>query len=303
MPSIKSFLAKKPIAIKVAKWINRKMSVDIQWEREKKQVLQKALSLFKENISLDVSKRNGFYIFHNKGNTLVLRNTYEPEVQQALMMLIGLDMLRNKTSVLADIGANIGLHTFYIKSKYPDMLILAFDPSPSSWKYLDLSLRYNKTEGVQVEKIALSNTNGIMDYFNWGEESSADALQNTNRVPGVKPNIFKVPVRKLDDIEGLPMITVYKMDCEGAELSILEGAVNTIIKTQPLILLEFFKTNRLAFGADTAKIFELLHRIDYSIYTIDLKLLDEALFDQLQETPLDNYILLPNTLFSRNAAC
>lgn len=277
----------------------RKKRREKEWAKEKKKVLKDASKMFPYDISLDVTKRNGIYVFHNKGNTLVQRGTsYEPIIQHALMVLLFLDKLRGKSTVLTDMGANIGLHTFFLKSRYKDLNIIAFDPSPTSWKYMELSIKYNNLHNIRLEKIALSDTNGTLDFYNWGDESSADSLKNTGRVPNVKPNIIQVPSKRLDDINDLPPITVIKMDCEGAELLILNGARRTLTENRPLILLEFHPTNRKAFNIATEDIFRFLSEIKYSLYSLHFELLDVCKFEVSQQENEENYIMLPNELLA-----
>lgn len=265
------------------------------WIIEKNEVLKKAKNIFTHDITLDVTKRYSTYIFHDKGNSLINRGAeYEVVTQHALMVLLFLDKLRSKSTIFADVGANIGLHTFYIKNKYPELNIIAIDPSPASWEYMELSINYNKIHGIRLERIALSDKNELLDFYCWGNESSADSLKDTCRVLNVKPNIIQVPAKRLDDIEGLPFITVMKMDCEGAELSILKGAIRTLKENRPLLLLEFNPTNRKAFNVATVDIFNFISEMNYSLYSLHFELLDAGKFDNLQQISEENYILLPD---------
>jgi FkbM family methyltransferase len=288
----------RPLHI-LAEWAYNFATIEIPWVVEKHLVLGDAKRSFPHELSLDVTKLYGAYIFHNKGNTLAkLGHIYEPEVQKALLTLIGLDKLRNKESVFADVGANIGLHTFFLKNRYPDLPIIAFDPSPSSWKYLEFSLRYNGTPGVRVEKFALSNIAGVLKFYNWGEESSADSLQDTHRVKGQHPIVIEVQGMKLDDFPESSKISVIKLDCEGAESLILRGARNTIRNNMPFIILEFYHKNFDAFQVTPEDIFILLDDLEYNILTTDLEKIDLVRFKQLQTMDIENYILLPRALFA-----
>jgi len=113
---IKRIIGNSPFLFLLAKWGHKFVTADIPWIIEKPKVLGDARRSFPHDLSLDVSRLYGSYIFHNKGNTLAKRgHIYEPDVQKALLTLIGLDKLRNKETVFADIGANIGLHTFFLK--------------------------------------------------------------------------------------------------------------------------------------------------------------------------------------------
>lgn len=256
--------------------------------------------------SSDVSNcssiRYGYKVYHNKDHSLILRgDNFENEVQKVLSILV---LLSNKIfakTVFADVGANIGLHTFFLKNIYRDLEIIAFDPSPAA-NYMELTIKDNNISNVRLEKIALNDRTGMVDFFNWGEESTADSLRDTKRVAGV-PNVIKVAAMKLDDIGDLPPITVMKIDCEGGELSILKGAAATIAKNRPLIVSEFYKIHSDAFGITSAEIFEYVESIGYSMFSLDFMRLDKAAFEASQDNFGENYILLPNALMAEiNAA-
>lgn len=268
-----------------------------EWGKNKKLILKEAKALINENIDLDVSIRDGLFIFHNRNNSLInFGDQYEPEVQIALKTLINLYKLRNSHVVFADIGANIGLHTLHILNNFPKIEIIAFDPSPFSYKYLDLTIRYNKIKNVRLENVGLSAQKEELDFFSWGKNSSADSFRDTKRVLRVIPTILKVSAISLDSLKDIPPINIMKIDTEGAELNVLKGALRTIRSNQPFIVIEFNIWNRKAFNVETKEIFDLLQNIDYSILTLNFELLNAQQFDHYEENYItENYILLPNS--------
>lgn len=281
------------------KQVTRSTIQQVQWVIKKRKILRDAKLLLSEDISLDVIKRFDTFIFFNKGNSLIKRGeSYEPEVQKMLSTLVSIDKIRNKKTIVADIGSNIGLHTFFV-SKHIGLPVVAFDPSPYSWKYLELSIKYNEVQNVRLEKVALSDHEGIIDFFNWGEESSADSIKDTGRVNGIKPALIKVEARKIDNYSDLPDMTVWKMDCEGAELTILKGAKNTILRIQPLIVLEFHPVNKKAFDVTDENIFDLLAELKYSICDLNFNKLTLMQFKELQKNYEENYLILPDNLFNQ----
>ena len=94
-----------------------------------------------------VSIRDGFAVFHDRGNTLIRRGLYyEPNTRKALFALCVLDVQRGNTLQIADVGANIGLHTVFFARRFPDATIHAYDPSPQSVRYLKHTIDYNGLE-------------------------------------------------------------------------------------------------------------------------------------------------------------
>lgn len=57
--------------------------------------------------------------------------------------------------LIVDVGANIGLFTVYLKKKYPDCKLLAFEPAPDTFKILTKNVALHKLEGVEILQLAL----------------------------------------------------------------------------------------------------------------------------------------------------
>lgn len=247
-----------------------------------------------ENISLDYSKRHGTTIFHNHDNSLIARgDSFEPEVQECLCCLLFLDQLRGNVPRFGDIGANIGLHTFFLKDKFPDLNIVAFDPSPFSWKYMELTLRYNHIQGVTLNRLALGDKEDTVDFYTWGESSAGDSLRNTERQPDVPFDIIPVRMTKLDDLTEAGVLTVIKMDCEGAEINAIKGMQKSIAKNKPLIVTEFNHDNQRAFGLDRHSVYSVIEEIEYSIYSICFRKLNREEFVSMHLHE-ENFVLIPN---------
>ncbi len=58
-------------------------------------------------------------------------------------------------SFVVDVGANIGMFTLFIKLRYPDAEILAFEPAPESAAILRRNLSLHHLEDVLVHDVAL----------------------------------------------------------------------------------------------------------------------------------------------------
>jgi hypothetical protein len=88
----------------------------------------------------------------------------------------------------------------------------------------------------------------------------------------------KVRVRPLDDFE-INNCSLLKIDVEGHELQLLEGAINTIRRGQPLILIEIREQNMPA-------VCRLLESLGYR----------QATMDQLAGVPgsAGNFIFIPS---------
>lgn len=257
-----------------------------------------------KSIRADVAVRDGWFIFHDPGNTLIRRGPfYEPESREALFALCAIDSLRGGLTQIADIGANIGLHTALIARRFPSVTIHAYDPSPQSILYLRETIEYNGLKQVHLHECALGAESGEMEFYTWGSESSADSLRDTERVSGgLKATKISVAVKTLDQQseEGVRP-TVIKMDCEGGELDVLRGGAKVFDTYRPLVLTEFSSYNIGAFGVTAQDLLDWARRHRYKIFTLGFSPVEscQAIADE-QGSGEENFILLPEEL-SRQA--
>ena len=248
-------------------------------------------------LPLDVSKRFGITLFHNPKNTLISRtHGFEPEIHQCLCSLVFIDILRGNRPSIGDFGSNIGLHSFGLKEKFPSLNITAFDPSPFSWKYMELTIRFNKLEGIDLRKCALGDHEGTVDLYTWGENSSGDSLEDPGRQSQRSRRTIQVKMHPLDAILDVPPLTVIKIDCEGAEVSILRGMKDSLTRNRPLIVTELSLQNQIPFGLDSETVFTEITKHNYKVYDIFFRNLDLPMFTRRHQSGEVDFLLLPAEL-------
>jgi FkbM family methyltransferase len=131
-----------------------------------------------------------------------------------------------------DIGANRGIYTEYMSRLVPR--VFAYEPNPILVDYLNEVTRSN----VVVRPFALSDHEGtgILEIPKIGGEESF----SLGRLVDVKERdllTFPVKLRKLDN-EFLENIGFIKIDVEGHERKVLEGAQTVIERFKPGLLVE-----------------------------------------------------------------
>jgi FkbM family methyltransferase len=115
-----------------------------------------------------------------------------------------------------DIGANVGSYSV-LAAKACGARTIAFEPDPHTAGYLRRNLALNGLQSLaRVEEVALGPSNGEI-AFTIGRDT-------INRVAAEGEAARIVPVRRLDDIEGAAAPTMIKLDVEGFEEQVLEGA-------------------------------------------------------------------------------
>jgi FkbM family methyltransferase len=137
--------------------------------------------------------------------------------------------------VYYDIGANVGYLSIEIAAHFRDEVqVVAFEPQHNLAKCIATSAALNDLKRVHVSDLMLSSSAG--DAVLFVPEHSIHA-SSIGRTPGaVEVRCTKVT---LDSVaSGLPAPNLIKIDVEGAEFDVIQGARETIAAHRPLIVFE-----------------------------------------------------------------
>lgn len=136
-----------------------------------------------------------------------------------------------------DIGANIGSHTLYFIKEYGMEKVWSFEPVPSTFAILKKNIELNSLE----QKVCLENVGiGEREYH----ASVKDEFKHNRGGTSIKEDdtgIFQVKTIDSYDILNVSLI---KIDTEGYEIKVLQGAEETIVKCRPIILIEIAEANK-----------------------------------------------------------
>ena len=140
-----------------------------------------------------------------------------------------------KDDAVIDAGAYIGLHTFYLASLAKK--VYSFEGQPLISECVKKSLVELKIKNVIHKNIALGDYIGDT-YIHTNNDGDAS-------LEGIRDHKFedKYPV-KVSTIDHLikEKIKLIKIDVEGSEWEVINGAMNLIERDRPYIILETFKT-------------------------------------------------------------
>lgn len=152
-----------------------------------------------------------------------------------------------------DVGANIGLYTLPAAAK--KARVVAVEPSAKNRGRLEENLALNGLTGVKIEACALGEIEGEMAFCD------DDALAHVE-LAGNGP---KVPLKRLDAILPEGEIALLKVDVEGFELAVFQGAEIAMRAGRlPVILFEMNHSYE-RYGVTEAQIFGFLREHGYQI--------------------------------------
>lgn len=152
-----------------------------------------------------------------------------------------------KDDVAIDVGGYIGSHALplshYCKS------VFVFEPHEELFNCLTSNIELNNVENIEAFNLALSNNHNTktMSFRDDGisriyhESYSKEKMLNFHH----HHHVDDVECIALDSLCGdMPNIKLLKIDVEGHEFKVLEGAKQTIENNRPHILIEVFKTRK-----------------------------------------------------------
>jgi len=143
--------------------------------------------------------------------------------------------------VVVDVGAHIGRYTLAAARKAS--IVIAVEPVPSNFSILKTNVALNRFKNVIPLSIAMSDREGeSLLYLSQEGDTATSSLEPTwserlRRTSGDK--LLDVRCETLDKlVEGLNLEVIHwlKIDVEGHEVPVLEGAELTLKRTRNLIL-------------------------------------------------------------------
>ena len=144
--------------------------------------------------------------------------------------------------VVLDVGANIGLSALALAPLVPRGRILAVEPSPRTVAALRRTLALNGLEArVAVEGVAVGAAPGEA-AFHAAAHSAGAHLMDPGTLGGDALPQVRVPVETVDALvarHGLARLDFIKIDVEGFETEVLDGARASLARHRPLVFAEF----------------------------------------------------------------
>gem|GEM_PF-1296209 len=174
--------------------------------------------------------------------------------------------------VVLDIGGHIGYHTLGMAAKYPTTKVVTFEPNPANLGRLRKHVEMNRMDGrIELQPVALSDSNGFTVFnlsTNIDDQTSSGSYLESGSPP-LDAEVYaragfvrsEIQVYRLDDLVrscGWGPIHVLKIDVEGAEHLVLSGALETLERERPLLLMEIHSVVCML------KVLELLHPLGYT---------------------------------------
>jgi FkbM family methyltransferase len=223
--------------------------------------------------------------------------TYEREVTEWLCRLA------RPNEVFIEIGANIGLSAIPVLRTVVDVRVVSFEPSPSSIAHLGRTWRESDfKDRWEIVPKALAESEGVTKFFTSSAAYAVfDGLLDTsrggaNRVSRVEQTTMDQEWRRL----GKPRVAVIKIDVEGAEARVLEGARDVIERDTPPIVLEWTTQNLVHYGVPAEQLLEYAITHRYELLSLPtLNCIRDVHILAIEMLRTESYLLVPRNIVDR----
>lgn len=180
-----------------------------------------------------------------------------------------IDKLKIPQGVIIDIGANQGVMSVILKDNIPNTGIVCIEPALENIDHL-----ISNVPDAVVHQVAISNINMTGSLQSFGQNQRYRVVKDTSQ-----ESITQISTLDSLNIESVMLI---KVDVEGAEIDLLQGAVSTIEKYKPILYLEHHWDL-----VDKDELYSQIEKMNYQIIYLDGQ-------TQYIHGRINNYLLIPS---------
>lgn len=188
-----------------------------------------------------------------------------------------------KDDFCVDIGANMGFYTIWF-SKFTQKII-SFEPDAANFQRLNRNISLNGSLQTMALNIALGSEEGSVNFTQNRDGENHISLSENN-------DTGRVSCRRLDNVlaeAGINNVRYMKVDVEGFELAVLEGAGDLLREKKVDLIQVEINAALLNSGSTVNELLEFISHIGYDLYSYDVD--DRKLNPEQYSPDRENYFL------------
>jgi hypothetical protein len=187
------------------------------------------------SLAFELSPGRSGAIFHHPGSDLISTalKDYGEWAHNEIELLLG---LIDSGCCVYDVGAFVGTHSVAFAERVgPSGKVFAFEPNKSSFRLLVMNTCTERRANVRSFNLAVGASNGFVksmtpDKSNIGLSVLQETADEFDR--------DRVSMKSLDTLDLDSDPSLIKIDVEGMELDVLEGAAKIIARSRPFVYAE-----------------------------------------------------------------
>ena len=168
-----------------------------------------------------------------------------------------------------DIGANIGYYSTLISQVAGENgLILALEPDPESYKYLDKTINSFKIKNVLPFPFAASDIKQKLPLFISKDNRGDNRLYQNDQLRE-EIEVDCLTIDELLEVNNLKTLDFIKIDVQGYEPKVFKGMKKVIKNSEKLILLtEFWPKGIFQAGENPKDFLRMLRKMEFQLFEL-----------------------------------
>jgi FkbM family methyltransferase len=266
-------------------------------ERGKFHLIRKANLLHQSNSpELITEVHKGIWMELNL-HSLIEREIYYSGFYRRWVLDFFDGMLKNGQKVF-DIGANVGPFTLWAAKRVgKEGCVVAFEPEKTCYEKLVKNIQLNNFDWVRTENVAVTDFDGtaylyLNDVLDENQGQSSLSYQSAHHAFA-----RKISCIRLDSYisQGkISAIDILKIDTQGAEMRVLDGAMRAIDDFRPNVLFRCHEDKTQLFGDSTVGIQGFFLDRDYELFEIRASLKEPIQISEPRSSSDGTFIALSN---------
>jgi FkbM family methyltransferase len=199
------------------------------------------------------------------GRSICQKGYYELETVALLASLLKPGM------IFFDVGAHVGQYSLVASERVSrNGQVHCFEPDPETYRWLLTNIQANHLGNVHSNQTAVAEETGDKPFFlATPEDIGSNSLSPPSQLrdSGRTTLVHCITLDEYIERNRIPRVDVMKIDIEGAELPMLNGARKLLgSENAPLIVIEFEEERQKAFGNSCAVLAKALFNRGYQLF-------------------------------------
>ncbi|WP_137789143.1 FkbM family methyltransferase [Bacillus sp. E(2018)] len=273
----------------------RKLNPDYAHISTNKELLENVLNIHSDHTAVQVELKNDnqepfLMNLHLPGfieETIQNTGNWEPYMMTTLKKYL------KDGGIFVDVGANIGYHALHAASLNSNLDCICFEPHPEIFEQLQQNIAINSFSNVRAHPLAIGNSVGHINFHMQNRNNYNRGMSAIDYYDGIGTDYktVQVPTTTLDtflDLETKSKVKLIKIDTQGHEYQVIQGALELIDTSHPVITLEHHNNDKKSIH-DISKLLP-----SYEIYKVNFWNGKIARYEEeSSEEFMDDYVFLP----------
>jgi len=173
--------------------------------------------------------------------------------------------------VVIDIGAHVGYYTLLAaKLVGPTGKVYAFEPAPGNHDTLLKNIALNNYSNITATKMAISDQKGNATIYLSGLDTGRHSLYQHGLPEQGNASVETTTLDYFLESQGWPQIDLIKIDVEGAEIAVLDGMSQLLLRSPKLnLIIEFNPALLQSAGVTPISFLEKLRSLGFQLSNVD----------------------------------